>query len=251
LLGDVLSTLRTAAGLGSIAPIAIGGAAIGALTRNRRHGVNFFTSTWPRLFLTVGGVNLNVVDAENLEARRPAVFIFNHRNSFDVFVAAALVGHDWTAVGKKELENDPIAGTVGRIVDAAFIDRDDQTAAVDGLRKVEALAEKGLSIIISPEGTRTASATVADFKKGPFRIAMSAGIPIVPIIIRNADAIARQHSSLLHAGTVDVAVHPPISVATWTRATLDLRIAEVRDLYVDALTAWPAEVGTDVGDDRS
>jgi putative phosphoserine phosphatase / 1-acylglycerol-3-phosphate O-acyltransferase len=237
--GDINPTLRTIAGLSSIAPVALGGIAVGLATQSRRNGVNFFSAIWPKLVLTVGGVELNVVGAENLTAIRPAVFIFNHRNNFDVFITAALVGQNWTAVGKKELENDPIAGTIGRIVDAAFIDRDDHSAAVDGLRKVEELARNGLSIIIAPEGTRTATDTVGEFKKGPFRIAMSAHVPIVPVVIRNAEAIAGHQSSLLHAGTVDVAVLPPISVADWTLAGLNERIASVRKLYVDALTSWP------------
>jgi putative phosphoserine phosphatase / 1-acylglycerol-3-phosphate O-acyltransferase len=239
MLDDIAPTVRTIAGLSSLGPVALGGIAVGVATRSRRNGVNFFSAIWPKLVLTAGGVDLNVVGANNLTAIRPAVFIFNHRNNFDVFITAALVRENWTAVGKKELQNDPIAGTIGRIVDAAFIDRNDQSAAVDGLRKVEELARDGLSIIIAPEGTRTNTETVGEFKKGPFRIAMSAKIPIVPVVIRNAEAIAGHQSSLLHAGTVDVAVLAPISVAKWTLAGLDQHIAGVRKLYVDTLTSWP------------
>ncbi len=236
---DISPTLRTIAGLSSMAPVAFGGMAIGIATRSRRNGVNFFSAIWPKLVLDVGGVALNVIGAGNLTATRPAVFIFNHRNNFDVFITAALVRDNWTAVGKKELEKDPIAGAIGRIVDVTFIDRDDQSAAIAGLRKVEELARKGLSIIISPEGTRTSTRTVGEFKKGPFRIAMSAKIPVVPIVIRNAETIAGHHSSILHAGTVDVAVLPPISVAQWTLASLDEHIASVRELYVNTLNSWP------------
>jgi putative phosphoserine phosphatase / 1-acylglycerol-3-phosphate O-acyltransferase len=221
-------------------PIAAGGITVGVVTLSKRNGVNFFTDNWPKLVLTLGSVELNVTGAENLVVRRPAVFIFNHRNSFDVFVTAALVRENWTAVGKKELEHDPIVSVIGRIVDAAFIDRDDPIAAIDGLQKVEELARNGLSIIIAPEGTRTESATVGTFKKGPFRIAMSAKVPVVPIVIRNADDVAARHSVVLHPGTVDVAVLPPITVADWTLADLDAHIEGVRQLYVDALTSWPS-----------
>jgi putative phosphoserine phosphatase/1-acylglycerol-3-phosphate O-acyltransferase len=236
---DIAPGLRTVAGLGSLVPILAGSLTLGVLTRNKRNAVNFFTDNWPKLVLTLGDVELNVVGAENLVVHRPAVFIFNHRNNFDVFVTAALVGENWTAVGKKELERDPIAGTIGKIVDAAFIDRDDPAAAIDGLQKVEQLAKTGLSIIIAPEGTRTETDTVGPFKKGPFRIAMSARIPIVPVVIRNADDIADRRGTVLHAGIVDVAVLPPISVAEWTLTDLDEHIADVRQLYVDALTSWP------------
>jgi putative phosphoserine phosphatase / 1-acylglycerol-3-phosphate O-acyltransferase len=241
-LSEPLSQLRTVVGLGSFLPIAAGALGLGVLSGNRRDGVNFFTGNWPRLMLAAGGVSLNVLGSENLTAQRPAVFIFNHRNVFDVFVTAALVRDDWTAVGKKELENDPIAGTIGRIVDAAFIDRDDPRAAVEGLRKVEELAKKGLSIIIAPEGTRVDTPDgVGPFKKGPFRIAMTANIPIVPVVIRNAESIAPRDSTIVHPCTVDVAVFPPVSVDGWTHANLPEHIAAVHDLYRDTLAAWPRD----------
>jgi len=154
-------------------------------------------------------------------------------------IAGALVSDNFTSVGKKELENDPIVGTMGKIMDAAFIDRDDPKKAVEGLKKVEELARKGLSILIAPEGTRLDTTEVGPFKKGPFRIAMSAGIPIVPIVIRNAEVIAARDSSTFNPGTVDVVVYPPIPIDDWTHDNLTDRIAEVRQLYLDTLMDWP------------
>ncbi len=234
-----ISQLRTAAGIASMVPIAAGAISLGMLTRNKRTGVNFFTSTFGRALMTAIGVNLNVLGKENLTAQRPAVFIFNHRNQADPLIAGRLVYDNFTSVGKKELENDPIVGTMGKIMDAAFIDRDDPKKAVEGLKKVEDLARKGLSILIAPEGTRLDTTEVGQFKKGPFRIAMSAGIPIVPIVIRNAEVIAARDSSTFNAGTVDVVVYPPIPVDDWTHDNLQERIDEIRQLYLDTLTDWP------------
>ena len=234
-----LSQLRTAAGISTMVPIAAGAIGIGLLTLNRRNGVNFFTSMFGRTLLNTVGINLQVLGEENLTAQRPAVFIFNHRNQADPMIAGRLVSDNFTSVGKKELENDPIVGTMGKIMDAAFIDRDDPAKAVEGLKKVEELARKGLSILIAPEGTRLDTTEVGDFKKGPFRIAMSVGIPIVPIVIRNAEVIASRDSSTFNAGTVDVVVYPPIPVDDWTYDNLPERIAEVRQLYIDTLKDWP------------
>ncbi|GAB3237004.1 HAD-IB family hydrolase/lysophospholipid acyltransferase family protein [Mycolicibacterium hippocampi] len=234
-----LSQLRTAAGIASMMPIAAGAVGVGLLTRNRRTGVNFFTSMFGRTLLNTIGINLQVLGRENLTAQRPAVFIFNHRNQADPLIAGRLVSDNFTSVGKKELENDPIVGTMGKIMDAAFIDRDDPAKAVEGLKKVEDLARKGLSILIAPEGTRLDTTEVGDFKKGAFRIAMSVGIPIVPIVIRNAEVIAARDSSTFNPGTVDVVVYPPIPVDDWTHENLAERIAEVRGLYMDTLRNWP------------
>jgi putative phosphoserine phosphatase / 1-acylglycerol-3-phosphate O-acyltransferase len=238
--------IRTLVGLGSVLPVVSGAAGIGVLTRSRRRGVNFFTSTFPQVVLAATGVQLNVVGEENLTAQRPAVFIFNHRNQVDPIIVGALVRDNWTAVGKKELAKDPIMGTIGKAMDAAFIDRGDAAAAVESLHQVEDLARKGISIVIAPEGTRLDTNEVGPFKKGPFRIAMAAGVPIVPIVIRNAELVAARNSMTINAGTVDVAVFPPISVRDWTVETLPQRIAEVRQLYLDTLADWPIDELPDV-----
>jgi len=238
--GGPLGRARNLAALGSLGPVAAGALGVGVLTRSRRAGVNFLTRYWPESVLALSGVRLNVIGAENVNAQRPAVFLFNHRNNFDVFMVAALVRDNWTGVAKKELASNPLIGTLGRLLDAAFIDRDDTAAAVAALKPVEEAARKGLSILVAPEGTRLDIAGVGPFKKGAFRIAMATGLPVVPIVIRNSDLVAGRNATTLHPGTVDIAVLPPISVADWTVQNLRDKIEQIRGYYLDLLADWPA-----------
>jgi putative phosphoserine phosphatase / 1-acylglycerol-3-phosphate O-acyltransferase len=238
--GSLLAQARTLASIGALGPLATGALWIGVLTRNKRTGVNFLTRYWPETVLALNGVKLDVTGAANLTARRPAVFLFNHRNNFDVFMVAALVRENWTGVGKIELERNPLIGTLGKLLDAAFIDRADSAAAVTALKGVEEAARKGLSIIIAPEGTRMDTETVGPFKKGAFRIAMATGLPIVPIVIRNSDSVAGRNAYRLSPGTVDIAVLPPIDVSEWTHDDLPERIELVRTRYLKTLADWPA-----------
>jgi len=239
--------LRTLAGFGSMLPVGAGAFGIGLLTGSRRRGANFFTSNFSNIVLATTGVQLNVIGKENLTAQRPAVFIYNHRNQVDPIISGALVRDNWVAVAKKELQKDPIMGTLGKFLDGVFIDRDDSGAAVETLHVVEDRARNGLSILMAPEGTRLDTTSVGAFKKGPFRIAMSVGIPIVPIVIRNAEIVAARNSTTINPGTVDVAVFPPIPVDDWTLDTLTDHIAEVRKLYLDTLADWPDEIPAGVG----
>jgi putative phosphoserine phosphatase / 1-acylglycerol-3-phosphate O-acyltransferase len=233
--------LRTFAGLGSIVPVGAGAVAMGVLTGSRRRGANFFTSNFSQTVLATTGVHLNVVGKENLTAQRPAVFIYNHRNQVDPVIAGSLVSDNWVAVAKKELQKNPIMALLGWALDGVFIDRDDAAAALDTMRVVEERAKNGLSILMAPEGTRLDTTEVGPFKKGPFRLAMAAGIPIVPIVIRNAELVAARNSATINPGTVDVAVFPPISVEDWTIEKLAEHIAEVRQLYLDTLANWPID----------
>ena len=237
--GGPLGRIRTLASIGSLGPVAAGALSVGVLTANKRNGINFLSRFWPETVLTLNGVTLNVTGEQNLTARRPAVFLFNHRNNFDVFIVAALVKDNWTGVAKKELQSNPLIGPLGKLLDAAFVDRADTASAVAALKPLEEAARKGLSIVIAPEGTRVDTTEVGPFKKGAFRIAMATGLPIVPIVIRNADSVAGRNSTTLNPGTVDVAVLPPVSVEDWTLGNLSERIEQVRAQYLATLKDWP------------
>jgi putative phosphoserine phosphatase/1-acylglycerol-3-phosphate O-acyltransferase len=238
--GGPLGRARNLAAIGSLGPLAAGALSLGLLTRNKRTGINFLTRYWPEAVLALNGVRLNVTGAENLTARRPAVFLFNHRNNFDVFIVAALVKDNWTGIAKKELETNPLVGPLGKLMDAAFIDRADTVSAVAALAPIEEAARKGLSIIVAPEGTRLDTQSVGPFKKGAFRIAMATGLPVVPIVIRNSESVAGRNSTTLSPGTVDVTVLPPVSTADWTVKDLPERVGEIRSAYVRLLAGWPA-----------
>ena len=72
-------------------------------------------------------------------------------------------------------------------------------------------------------------------------MAMAADVPVVPIVIRNAELIASRNGASLHPGMVDIAVLPPISVKDWTLDDLDEKIEGVRQQFIETLHDWPTE----------
>ncbi len=238
--GGLMGPVKSAAAIWSLAATATAGVTVGLATLDKRRALNVMTENYPRFLLTVNGVTLNVHGREHLDTR-PAVFIFNHRTNLDTVMVSALVGRDFTGVAKKELEKHPFVGPVGKVMDVAFVERGGRAQDIESLRRIEELTAKGLSIIIAPEGHRFDTATVGPFKKGAFRMAMSAGLPIVPLIFRNAEDISGRNSTSFHAGQVDVIIGAPIDTADWELRDLDAHIATVRQLYVDTLTDWPQE----------
>jgi len=210
-----------------------------ALTGDKREAANFLTSTLTGISLALGKVKLTISGEEHLWAARPAVFIWNHRNIFDAQIVGRLVQRDFGAVAKQELRNVPLFAAASRFMHIAFIDRDNTAAAVAALAPATKLLGEGISILVAPEGTRVAGTGIGDFKKGAFRMAMAARVPIVPIVIRNIEDIGSRTSGTMRPGTVDVAVLPPIRVDRWTQRELDRRIAGVRELFVKTLQDWP------------
>jgi putative phosphoserine phosphatase/1-acylglycerol-3-phosphate O-acyltransferase len=231
--------VRSLAGMASVLPIGAAALGVGLLSRNRRRGVNVLTSQWPAAVLALNRVTLNVIGAENLTKARPAVFVFNHRNNFDPFMVASLVKTNYTGVAKKELADSRIAGPIGRLMDVAFIDRTNSASAIASMSAMQELLDRGISVLIAPEGTRLDTDSVGPFKMGAFYMALATQTPIVPVVIRNAERVAGRNATSLNAGLVDIAVLPPVPVTDWKRKTLRDHRTEVRELFVRTLKDWP------------
>ena len=232
--------VRSALATASAVPVFLGALAMRALTGDKREAANFMIGTLTGISLGLGKVKLNVTGGEHLWAARPAVFIWNHRNIFDAQIVGRLVQRDFGAVAKKELERVPLFAAASRFMHIAFLDRSDSKAAVAALEPATRLLGEGISMLVAPEGTRVAGKGIGEFKKGAFRMAMAAQVPIVPIVIRNVDDIGSRSSGTMRPGTVDIAVLPPVRVDDWTLRDLDRRIAAVRQAFVDTLRHWPA-----------
>lgn len=232
--------LRSALATASAVPVFMGALAMRALTGDMREAANFLTGTLTEISLGLGKVKLEVTGEEHLWSARPAVFIWNHRSIFDAQIVGRLVQRDFGAVAKKELERVPLFAAASRFMHIAFVDRADSRAAVAALEPATRLLGQGISMLVAPEGTRVSGTGIGEFKKGAFRMAMTAKVPVVPIVIRNVDDIGTRTSGTMRPGTVDVAVLPPVRVDDWTLRDLDRRIAGVRQQFVDTLARWPA-----------
>lgn len=208
-------------------------------TGKRRQAVDFITAVSSEAALAVLGVEVSVVGEEHLWAHRPCVFIINHQSKFDMFLMMYLVRRGFSGVAKAEAARVPGFGTFMRLADMAFLDRSSTARSVDALKPAVELLQRGLSIVIAPEGTRSWTPKVGRFKKGAFHLAMQAGVPVVPVVIRNAGEIMGRNDQTMRSGKVEVAVLPAVEVRHWSKAEMDQRIAAVRQLFVDTLEHWP------------
>jgi putative phosphoserine phosphatase / 1-acylglycerol-3-phosphate O-acyltransferase len=236
-IADVARTGAALASLGAAGGVGLG---VGLLNRSRRQAANVAASIGPDLALSVAGVELRVRGAENLWSDRPAVFIFNHQSSIDVAVIGSLVRRDISGVAKKEAARDPRFALIGYVIDIAYIDRSDPKQARAALEPAVERLRNGTSIAIAPEGTRSSTPRLGRFKRGAFHLARQAGVPLVPIVIRNAGDVMWRGSLVIRPGTIDVAVLEPIPTDRWNRDDVGARADEIRGLFAETLEQWPA-----------
>ena len=240
-LPSVATIARSAAAMGGILTGIGTGVAFGLLNGSRRTAISSIMALSSEYSLALAGVRVDTVGEQHVWEQRPAVFVFNHQSQLDVFVICHLLRRDFTGVAKQELTKDPVFGPVFRFAGVAFVDRKSGGSPRDALAPAVAKLRDGISVVIAPEGTRSLTPTLGEFKTGAFHLAREAGVPVVPIVIRNAGELMWRDSLTIKPGTVQVAVLPPIDVTAWPADQLRNKTREVQALFEDTLAHWPGE----------
>ncbi len=227
--------LRTGLAVGSLVPAVINGIATGTLNMSWKDGINSMMATVGDLVTAMAGIRLVVKGEDNLWAKRPAVFIFNHQSSADLFIASKLVRKDARGIAKKELQMTPILGQLMTAAGVIFIDRKNREKAIEAMKPAVDALKNGTSIIIFPEGTRSYDYQLGKFKKGAFHLAMQAGVPLIPVITKNAHDAMPRGTNVFRPTAVEVIVLPPVSTKRWNADNLDRNIAKVRNMFLKEL----------------
>jgi 1-acyl-sn-glycerol-3-phosphate acyltransferase len=112
----------------------------------------------------------------------PFVVVANHQSILDILMLTR-VPHEMKWVAKEELFSIPWAGWMMRIAGDIPIRRGDAESGGEALARAREYLARGMSVMIFPEGTRSAKGTLLPFKSGAFRLAIDAGVPVLPIAV--------------------------------------------------------------------
>ena len=136
-----------------------------------------------------------------------------HQSTWETFAFPTLMSHPLCYVFKRELLYIPFFGwAIGRL-DMIHIDRSKRTEAWNKVaeqgRKYMA---RGNWVIMFPEGTRTPRGAQGTYKSGATRLAITVGVPVVPIAVTSAKCWPRK-SFVLTPGVIDISIGPAIPSA--------------------------------------
>lgn len=184
-----------------------------------------FAKAQARTLARMVGVRVRIRGTEYLRDQ-PYVFAPNHQSHFDIVALLGYLPGNNRFAAKRELFREPVLGVVLRRMGMIPIDRDDRAGAIDRMNRASAA---GTSAIIFPEGTRSPDGRLLPFKKGAFVTAISAGVPIVPVVCKGTHDVMppRGYLSIL-PGEVEIVVLPPISTAGLTYDDREGLLEQVR-----------------------
>ena len=194
--------------------------------------VNLLLRHLMRFALLVGGIRLHVTDKSGTEGK-PCIYMYNHTSNLDPLILGSVTSCKF--IYKKELGHVPLFGWLLFLYNHVSIDRKNKDKAIESLnRAVRSVVRKHQSIAIAPEGTRSKSGELLEFKKGPFHLALQSKAPIVPVIIRGAHSLLPPKSILIRGGVVSVSLLPQ-SPPPADEELVEAKLTETRKIFSGSL----------------
>jgi 1-acyl-sn-glycerol-3-phosphate acyltransferase len=179
--------------------------------------------------LRVATARLVVEPLPEIDWSKPYVVVMNHQSMLDIPAAFAALPTNLRFVAKHVLQYIPFLGWYMWATGMVFVDRKNRTQAVGSLGKAAQRVRDGATVIAFPEGTRSRDMRVMPFKKGPFMLALEAGVPLLPVAIEGSGKVLASDGFSVRPGTVRLKVGAPIPTAGRDRDSL---MRETRDAIV-------------------
>ncbi len=181
----------------------------------------------------VAGIKIEVRGLENLQPTRSYIFMSNHVSNLDPPVFVPNIPARCSVFFKKEVLRLPIFGKILKMAEMVPVDRHNREAAIESVHAAARVLHRGLSMVVFPEGTRSRDGRLLPFKKGPFHLAVEAGVPVVPVTLLGTYECWPKGQFASRGGTTTVVFHPPIEPSAFgDRETL---MATVRNAIASAL----------------
>jgi len=178
----------------------------------------------------------------------PATFVVvpNHQSMVDA-LAVAFLPRDLKWIGKREVFRWPWLGWAFHLAGYVPVLRGDRDSGRGALARLRGYLARGLPVGLFAEGTRSRDGSLAGFKAGPFKLAIEAGAPIVPVAIAGAGHAMPADSARLRAAHIRVRILPPVPTAGLRVEDVEALRESVRLTLIEALAALERELAQERG----
>ena len=196
----------------SIYTIVLGTTSIVSTVFDRRgHAAHWCARAWSWMILATTGVDVQVTGLERVTRGETYMFVSNHQSIYDIPVVFASLPFQLRIIAKESLGRFPFLGWHLLRAGHLLVDRTnpDRSGILNRWRQ---LVADRISLIIFPEGTRSADGRVGRFKAGSFLLALEAGLTIVPMSISGTRQVMRKGQLTTRPGQVRLHVHEPILI---------------------------------------
>lgn len=165
---------------------------------------------WSRFVCFLAGVKVNVKGRENISPSTSYIFVCNHQGAFDIWAIFGFLNHNFRWLMKKSLEKIIFVGFACKLSGHVFVDSNSIQSIKSTIDHARKNLKDGMSLVIFPEGTRTKTGQLGEFKRGAFLLASEFNLDVVPLSLKGAYDIMPRDSYWPRRGTITLTIHKPI-----------------------------------------
>ncbi|MDS1029128.1 lysophospholipid acyltransferase family protein [Bacillota bacterium LX-D] len=203
--------------------------------QEKDRAVDQIVKKWARSLVNLTGSKVTVTGAENIPSQGSVVFISNHQGNFDIPILLGFIDKPKAFIAKKELKKMPFISSWMRYMNCIFMDRSSARAGLKAIQEGIAVLRKGYSLVIFPEGTRSRGNQIGEFKPGSFKLALKAGVPIVPVTIKGSYNIMETNGWMIKPANVQVIISEPVSITNLSKEETDRLPEKVKNIIASKL----------------
>lgn len=167
------------------------------------------TRLWARFILRAAGVRATTELMAPLP-EGPVVFVSNHVSSLDIPILFEALPRSFRIVYKSSLLYVPLMGQCLAATRHIAIDRSRAFSARRSLAAAARRIRNGVSVALFPEGTRSGGEPMGAFKRGSFKLAVEAGVPVVPVSLIGLRVVTGK--ARITPGEIRVRIHTALPV---------------------------------------
>ncbi len=194
---------------------------------------------WARLFCRIAGVRVRIEGADQLQVNTGYIYCANHLSQFDIFSFQGYFPFSFRWLAKEELFKVPFLGWAMTNAGNIAINRSHGREALKSLQQAAERIKAGTSVLIFPEGTRSADGILQPFKGGAMLLAIKAGVPIVPVAFVGSYAVLPKGALFVRPGTITIKIGTPVMVTGYSSKDKQELAITIHQKVAELLTTGP------------
>ncbi len=185
---------------------------------------------WAMDRMNDSGAKVNVYGAENIPKDGSVLFMSNHQSNFDILLLLAYLPVPKAFVAKVELEHFPFLSQWMKRIHCLFMDRNDMKQSaqiiIDGIKQLK----NGINMVIFPEGTRSKTGELGEFKSGSFKLATKSKRPLIPVTIDGTRNVMEANNYIIKPETINLYIHEPIDTTQLSKEEISALPEKVKQI---------------------
>jgi 1-acyl-sn-glycerol-3-phosphate acyltransferase len=205
--------------------------------RETRRVLHCISGVWGRTIIRWSSIwRIVVTGREHLQAGKHYIVIANHQSLLDILAVCAALPINFKFLAKRELFHIPFMGWSMAAAGYIPVDRTSHRSGRDAIHRITQVLQKGISVLLFPEGTRSPDGKIHAFKMGAFKLARDNKVEILPVVIDGTgQALPKKSWLIKKKSTFIVSIGKPVSLEDFADSSVEDAKEKIRHEMIGRL----------------